>query len=43
MIILVAPPPPLQMEAKPYLALFCFKMLTKEVTILDPEEPVFFV
>ena len=39
MIIALAPPPPLQIAAAPYLALFCFKTLIKVTIILEPEFP----
>ena len=35
-IIVVAPPPPLQIPAIPNLPLFCFKTLINEITILAP-------
>lgn len=34
-----APPPPLQIPAAPYLALFCFKTFSSVIIILAPLQP----
>ena len=40
MIIEVAPPPPLQIPAKPYLPLFVYKTVYNDCTILAPDIPI---
>lgn len=36
----MAPPPPLQIPAIPYLALYVFNILTKLSKILEPDTPI---